>query len=93
MIHSNSSNGLINSASEYRDNSPATSMKQSRTTLDLSNEDLLDDQQQQQQDNLNPSITDLHSISSSEKRRKENISTKILKPFHNIRFRKKNSTS
>lgn len=95
MIHSNSSNGITNSPSEYRDNSPATSMKQSRTTfdgmLDQSNDDLLDDQQQQ--DEKNPSITDIHSMSSPEKRRKQIISTKIFKPFHNIRFRKKNSTS
>ena len=94
MIHSNSSNGLTNSPSEYRDNSPATSMKQSRTTLDgmldLSNDDLLVDQQE---DDLNPSVTDLHSMSSPEKRRKQHISTKIFKPFQNMRFRKKNSTS
>ena len=94
MIHSNSSNGMTNSPSQYRDNSPGTSIKQNRRTFDgafdLSNEDLLDDQQQ---DEPNPSLTDLHSLSSPEKRRRQIISTKLFKPFHNIRFRKKNSTS
>ncbi|CAF1327685.1 unnamed protein product [Rotaria sp. Silwood1] len=62
------------------------------------NDSISDDQQQQQQSDgysqiINSSPDDRQSLSSFEKTRKQLISTKFLKSFQNIRFRKKINTS
>ncbi|CAF1031135.1 unnamed protein product [Rotaria sordida] len=60
------------------------------------NDSISDDQQTQLDGNsqiINSSIDDRRSLPSLEKTRKHIISTKFFKPFQNIRFRKKISTS
>lgn len=107
ILHSNSANSITNSlinssgidrqnVSDYLDNS-LSSIKQSRSVFegipDLQNDNqdfILDDQQQYDR---NSSNGDRQSMSSPEKRRKQMISSKILKPFQNMRFRKKTSTN
>ncbi len=100
VLHSNSSNSITNSSInptnyEYLKNS--SSMKQIRSLFegipDLSNENNDSIPDDQVQYDRNSSTDDRQSISSPEKTRKHIISTKLFKPFQNIRFRKKNSTS
>lgn len=97
VLHSNSANGLMNSSinSDSIDNS--SSIKQSRSvfecTPDLQNDNqdfILDDQQQYDR---NSSTDERQSMSSPEKKRKQMISAKLFRPFQNMRFRKKNSTT
>ncbi|CAF2596650.1 unnamed protein product [Rotaria sp. Silwood2] len=63
----------------------------------ISNNDSMFDDQNQQSDGhsqlINSSTDDRRSLSSFEKTRKQLISTKFLKSFQNMRFRKKLSTS
>ena len=91
---SNSVNGTPNPSSEYASNSPIASVKQSRSLFeavsDENNDYTFDDQPPYDRSS---SAGDRQSMSSPEKTRKQILSTKILKPFQNIRFRKKNSTT
>jgi hypothetical protein len=67
-------------------------------TLDLqsdNNASISDDPQQYDRTSQYADSTydERRSISSSEKTRRQMISTKLFKPFQNIRFRKKNANS
>ena len=94
ILQSNSVNGITNPSSEYVNNSPLTSIKQSRSLFegvpDEYNDYTFDDQPP---NDRSSSAGDRQSMSSPEKTRKQILPTKILKSFQNIRFRKKNSNS
>jgi hypothetical protein len=103
VIHSNSANSLNDqhssidrhNPSEYLDGS--LSSKQTKSLfegihdLQLDNNDSISEYQPLNYDSK--SSDDRRSMSSPEKTRKQMISTKLFKPFQNMRFRKKNSTS
>jgi hypothetical protein len=97
VIHSNSANGITNSSINSDSIDNTSSLKQSRSVFecipDLQNDNqdfMLDDQQQYDR---NSSTDDRQSMSSPEKKRRQIISTKLFKPFQNMRFRKKNTTT
>jgi hypothetical protein len=98
FVQSNSVNSITNSSiNPTYENLINSSMKQSRSLFNGipdppndNNDYLIDDQQQYDR---NSSTGDRQSIPSPGKTRKQIFSTKIFKPFQNIRFRKKNSNS
>ena len=103
--HSNST--AVNRQNTYESLDNSLSSRQTKPVFegisDLqvdNNDSISDDQQQQQQQqydktsqSIDSSYDDGQSSSSPEKTRKQMISTKFFKPFQNMRFRKKNSTS
>ncbi len=101
MKYSDSTNGLCDTMRQDTSDSlelPSLA-RQTKPTFDLipdlqtdNNNFIIDDHQNQYQrkSNLTDSIPDdLQSNTSSEKSRKQIISTKLLKPFQNMRLRKK----
>jgi hypothetical protein len=103
VIHSNSANSLTDShlnsniidRSEYPEG--LLSSKQAKSVfegihdLQMDNNDSISDDQQLQYDR-NSSYGDRQSMSSPEKSRKQMLSSKLFKPFQNMRFRKKNTS-
>ena len=103
VIHSNSAHSLTNShlnsnttdRSEYPESilstQQAKSIFEGIHDLQMDNNDSISDDQQLQYDR-NSSQGDRQSMSSPEKSRRQMLSSKIFKPFQNIRFRKKNTS-
>ncbi len=94
ILHSNSNNSINNTPDSV---DASSGMKPSRSLFesipDLPNEKNGYSPDDLQQYDRASSTDDRQSISSPEKRRKQLLSTKIFKPFQNMRFRKKTSTS
>ncbi len=105
LIDSHSNSTVIDRQSTYESLDNSLSSRQTKPVfegiidLQADNSDSISDDQQLHQYDRNSQIIDSSyadgqsSSSSPEKTRKQMISTKLFKPFQNMRFRKKNTTS
>jgi hypothetical protein len=104
IVYSHSANGLNNSTESTRPNTYdsleiLSTGQQSKPIFDIitdsqfdNDDSLLDDQDRKSQ--ISESMySDQQSVLSPEKKRKQLFSTKLLKPFQSMRFRKKTNNS